>query len=157
MAMIGRTAVLGGGGMCTGARAGYAIALPGITLTPSLAACREHLANPFVATTLTEVSASMAATHAWDIGRIALSLGGRLGGSLLHEQFTTSGVAPPRSQAALRFALIGGAALRVVSGLEVVLDVDLASYLFRRADARGMVRWTAPLSLGAGAGFAYAW
>jgi hypothetical protein len=157
LALISRTAVLDGGGLCTGARAGYSIALPGIALTPSLSMCREHLANAFVATALTETSAGVAAAHVWDVGRFELSLGGRLGGSLLHEQFTTSGLAPPRSQAALRFALIGGAAVRLTSGLDLALDLDLASYLFRRADAHDMVHWTAPLTVGGALGLAYAW
>jgi len=156
LALIGRTSVLAGGGLCPGARAGYAIALPWITLTPSLAACREHLANAFVATTLTEVSASLAAAHVWDGGRFSVALGGRLGGGMLHERFMTTGIAPARSEAALSFALIGSAALRLAPGFDLVLDFDLASYLFRSADAHGAVHWATPLALGAGVGFAWA-
>jgi len=156
LALIGRTALLDGGDRCAGARAGYAIALPWITLTPALTACREHLENTFVATRLTEVSASLAATHVWDVGRFALALGGRLGGGMLREDFTTTGIAPARSEAALSFALIGGGALRVSPGLELVLELDVASYLFRAADARGAVRWATPLTLGVGLGLARA-
>lgn len=156
-ALITRTTVLGGDGLCTGARAGYAIALPWITLTPALAACREHLSNAFVATELDEMAASLAAAHVWDAGRFSFSLGGRLGASVLHERFTTSGIAPSRSEAALSFALIGGAALRVSPRIELTLDVDLASYLFHQADMRGAVHWATPLALGGGTGIAYAW
>jgi hypothetical protein len=157
LALIGRTAVLAGGGLCAGGRAGYAIALPWVTLTPSLAVCREQLANAFVETRLTEIAASLAAAHTWDVGRFAaVSLGGRLGGGMLHERFMTTGIAPARSGAALSFALIGSTALRIAPGLDLVLDLDLASYLFRSADPRSTVHWATPVAAGAGIGLARA-
>lgn len=157
VAVVTRTAVLDGGGLCVGARAGYAIALPWITLTPSLAACREHLANTFVATTLTEVSASLSAAHVWDAGRLGFSVGGRLGGGVLHERFMTTGIAPARSDGTLTLALIGGASLQLIPGIELTLDTGLANYLFRQADVRGAVHWATPVALGGDLGIAYAW
>ena len=157
VALVTRTRVLDGGGLCSGMRAGYAIALPWITLTPSVAACRESFENTFVATALTELSASLSAAHVWDAGRLGFSLGARLGGSAFHERFTTTGTAPPRNEGALHFALIGGAALRLTPALEATFDLDLASYLFRQADMHGAVRWATPLALGVGLGAAYAW
>jgi hypothetical protein len=157
VALVTRTRVLDGGGLCSGMRAGYAVALPWITLTPSVTACRESFANTFVATTLTELSASLSAAHVWDAGDLGFSLGARIGGSAFLERFMTTGTAPARSEGALRFALIGGGALRVTPALEATLDLDLASYLFRQADMHGAVHWATPLALGIGLGAAYAW
>jgi hypothetical protein len=156
-AIVGRTAVLDGGGLCAGARVGYAIALPWITITPALAMCRERMANPFISTTLIELAASATAAHVWDVGRLGLGAGLRVGGSLLHERFSTTGDAPPRSEAALTFALTARASLQVTSRLELAVDAELASYLFRQAQMRGQVRWATPLALGGGFGLAYAW
>jgi uncharacterized caspase-like protein len=157
LAVFGRTTIVQGGGLCAGARAGYAIALPWITLTMSLGACREHLANTFVSTTLTEATAGLSAAHVWDLGPLAFSFGGRLSASVLHEKFATTGLAPSRSQAAASFALAGGAALRIAPGIDLTLDLDLASYLFRRQQASGDIRWATPLAFGGGLGLARSW
>jgi hypothetical protein len=61
-----------------------------------------------------------------------------------------------RSQAALSFALIGSGAMRLAPGFDLVVDFDLASYLFRSADARGAVHWATPVALGVGLGLARA-
>jgi len=157
LAVFARTTVVQGGSLCIGGRAGYAIALRWITLTPTLAACRGHLANAFVATSLTEGAAGLSAAHVWDVGRVAFSLGGRLGVSVLHESFMTTGVAPSRNQAAASFALVSGGVLRIAGGLELTLDLDLASYLFRRQQASGDIRWATPLAVGGGLGLAQSW
>jgi hypothetical protein len=157
VAIVTRTGVLDGGGLCSGARVGYAIALPWITITPEVAACRESLANTFVATTLTELAASATATHVWDVGRFGFAAGLRFGGAMLHESFTTTGNAPSRSEAALTFAVLTGTSVHLTPRLDLALDVELASYVFREAGMRGVTHWATPLALGAGLGVAYAW
>ena len=154
--LIARSGVLDGGGLCAGARVGYAIALPWITITPQLAACRESFSNMFVETALTEVIASATAAHVWDIGSLGLSAGLRIGGGMLHEGFTTTGDAPSRTETALTFAVTGGAAFRLMPDLELVATADLGTYVFRRADLR-TVRWATPLAVAGGLGVAYAW
>ena len=73
---------------------------------------------------------------------------------MLHERFTTTGIAPARSDAALTLALIGGASLQLFP--EVELTLDLGRTICSAGPARGTAHRATLVALG-GLGLAYAW
>src|SRR5262249_39492591 len=95
--VLARTALVDGGDTCTGAIAGYAIDLGWVTLAPRLSACRERAANAFVGTTTDDFTADARVAHAWHVSRVAFTVQAEAGGAVLHQHFTTTGVAPART------------------------------------------------------------
>jgi hypothetical protein len=152
-----RTGLLDGSGPCAGAIASYAIALPRITVAPRIGLCREHAANDLLDVAITELSASVNVAHVWDVAGVGFSLGGELGGAVLHEAYTTTGVAPSRTTAALSFGVTGGAALQLTPRLDLGLETDLLSYRFRLVTFDGSERSTTVLVLRGVVALGLAW
>jgi hypothetical protein len=140
-----RSALLDGRSACVGPAIGYAVALAWATITTQLRGCRERSVGPFVASTLSELGASLGGAHVWDVGRFGLALGGRLGAAVLREDFSTTGRAPDRSELAPTFGLTAAAATPLAAGIELSLDLEATSYLFRRIGMTGPASWASPV------------
>lgn len=144
--MLVRTPLVAGGAPCAGAVAGYAFDLGWVTVTPRLAACREHARNAFLAQTTDDVTAGLAVAHAWHVGPVALAAQAEVGAAAFHQQFATAGLAPPRLSAAAFFG--GGGQISVALGgrasASVAAEVD--SFVLHRDD--GMtIGWSPVLAL----------
>jgi hypothetical protein len=138
--MFMRTALVEGGEPCTGAFAGYAMDLGFVTITPRLSACREHAQNAFVDTATDDVAADARISHAWHAGPLALTAQVEAGGALLHQSFTTAGIAPARLSAAAYFGGGGSVALALSRGLSASVGTELDTFVLRR-DAQMSSRW----------------
>jgi hypothetical protein len=79
-----RTSLWSGGGLCQGPFATYAIDLRLVTLAPRIGMCRGSFADVPRATS-DDRDVELRVAHAWDIGRVAVSVGGSLGGAYLRD------------------------------------------------------------------------
>jgi hypothetical protein len=143
-----RTPIVEGATPCTGAIAGYAVDLMWLTVTPRLSACRERARNAFVATDTDDIALDVRAAHAWYLGPVALTAQVQAGGAVLHQQFTTTGIAPARTSGAGFFG--AGARLGVALGSRATASVatEVNSVVVRRDDEM-TPRWQSTLNLGA--------
>ena len=137
-----RTALIDGGDPCVGAIAGYAISLAWLTLTPRFSACREHVANTFVATATDDVVADVRLSHAWRAAAWTFAVQVEAGGALLHQHFSTEGNAPARTSAG---ALFGGG-----GSVELALAHDFYASLAGEVDTSPASRRHGDDALGPG-------
>ena len=146
--MLVRSPLVDGGDACTGAIAGYAIALAWVTVTPRLSACRERARNAFLAADTDELAADASVAHAWRLGDLELAAQVQGGAAMLHQQFATPGVAPPRTIAAGYFGAGASLAVGLGHGASARLATEVDTFVLRRADAMSS-RWDTTLALGA--------
>ena len=145
-----RTSLVSGGDACTGAVAGYAIALANLTLTPRLTACRERARNAFLGESTDEVAADARLSHAWRWARVSLAAQVELGGALLHQRFATTGMAPARTTGAAVFGGGGSVGIALGHGASLGLASELDTFVMRRADASTMpATWRPTLAISA--------
>jgi hypothetical protein len=149
-----RSALVTGGSPCAGAVAGYAIDAGWLAITPRISACREHADNAFVASATDDVTVEAAAGHAWKLWRLELGVQVQAGAAVLHQSFTTTGMAPPRTSSAPMFG--GGASIGVPlgHGLRASLAAEIDTFVLRQGD--GMTASWAP-TLGIGSVLAIGW
>jgi hypothetical protein len=143
-----RTALVDGGDPCAGAIAGYAMDLGAITITPRISACREHAKNAFVEAATDDVAADARISHAWHAGPLALTAQVEGGAAVLHQSFTTAGIAPARTSAAAYFGAGGSVALAFARNVTASVGTELDTFVLRR-DAQMSSRWEPTLGLSA--------
>jgi hypothetical protein len=146
--MLVRTPLVAGGDACLGAVAGYALDLGVLTVTPRISACREHAQNEFVAAATDDFSADARLSHAWQLGGIGLVAQAEAGAAVLHQAFTTEGVAPARTTVAPYFGGGGSVALALGRGASASVTGEVDTFVLRR-DAQMSSRWEPTLSLSA--------
>lgn len=129
--MLLRTPLVAGGDACTGALAAYAFDLDWISLAPRVSACREHAQNAFVATDTDDFAADARVAHAWHLARFTATAQVEAGGAVLHQHFTTAGMAPPRTVAAASFGGGGSLALDVARGVSASLAGEVDTFVMR--------------------------
>jgi hypothetical protein len=146
--MLVRTPLVDGGDPCAGAIAGYAIQLGWLAITPRISACREHARNAFVTSATDDFIADARASHAWHVSRVALAVQVQAGAAMLHQRFTTAGLAPARAVGAALFG--GGASLGVALGHGMAASVatELDTFVLRR-DTGVASSWSPTLALAA--------
>ncbi|MEP6861353.1 MAG: caspase family protein [Deltaproteobacteria bacterium] len=142
-----RTALIDGGDPCVGAIAGYAISLAWLTLTPRFSACREHVANTFVATATDDVVADVRLSHAWHAAAWTFAVQVEAGGAVLHQHFTTEGNAPARTSAGALFGGGGSVELALAHDFYASLAGEVDSYILHQDDMP-TTRWAPVLALG---------
>lgn len=143
-----RTALVDGGEPCAGVIAGVAMDLGWITVTPRVSACREHTSNEFVQAATDDVAGDAAVSHAWRFGSLAFTAQVEAGGALLHQTFTTAGIAPARLSAAVYFGGGGNVALALAHGVTASIGTELDTFVLRRAEQMSS-RWEPTLGLSA--------
>jgi hypothetical protein len=130
-----RTALRNGASLCNGAFAGYALALPALTLTPRLDACFSDFDNGPLQVTSNEYGGDVRVAHAWDVGPFTFDAGLTMGASWLRQTFTTAGVAPARDSIAARTSVGGGVIVPLGEGFSTGGEVAAETYLFRLEDS----------------------
>jgi len=146
---LARSPLIDGGEPCVGAIAGYLIDLAWLTVTPRLSACRERARNAFVTSATDDVAADVRLAHAWRFGRLALVAQVQLGGAILHQQFTTSGIAPPRTSGAGFFGAGGTLGVALGGGVSASIATEVNSFVLQRdRDPDAMTtRWQSTLNI----------
>ena len=142
-----RTALIDGGDPCLGAIAGYAIALAWLTVTPRFSACREHVANAFVATATDDLVGDVRLARAWHASAWTFAVQVQAGGVMLHQHFTTEGNAPARTSAGALFGGGGSVELALAHDFYASLAGEVDSFVLHR-DEMTASRWAPVLAIG---------
>jgi hypothetical protein len=124
------TPLMNGSGLCQGAFAGYVLHLEQLSVGARALACHGSFANQFIDASTNEVGGEIRAAHTWDLPVVGIDLGLALGGWLLHQSFTTTGLAPARSTPAGSLALTLGLHADLGAGFSVMEESGLATYLY---------------------------
>jgi hypothetical protein len=152
-----RSALWSGATSCHGLRAGYAVALPQLSLSAGLGACRSTFENAVLGADADELGADLSAAHAWDFSSLSVSFGSVAGASWLRQRFETAGRAPGRDSLALGLGALVATSVELSRGYHLFGEV-LGQVLFfeqrreRDADA-AVARPVLRFSLGAGKHF----
>lgn len=117
-----RSALLTNIPACLGARLGYSVDLPEITLGGSLGACRAPFENANLSGRADELSLEVAAAHVFDLPLVSLALGAHLGGAWFHQSFETQGIAPERNSAAANLGVTLGGSVDVWRGWYLLVE-----------------------------------
>jgi len=102
--------------LCKGLRAGYAVALPQLSLSAGLGACRSRFDNDVLGSRIDDLDLDLSVAHVWDFTRVSVALGGLAGASWLRQRFETPGRAPGRDSFALGFGAVLGASFELTHG-----------------------------------------
>jgi len=129
-----RSSLWSGEGLCQGAFAGYAIDLQFISLAPRVGFCRSEL-DDGSRTNIDEFDVEGRGTHAWDVGRVAVSVGLSLGGSYIHEH-AMDDTAPARSVLA-HLGVLAGVTIDLAQGFYSGIQIDAMTY-FRTAPPQSL-------------------
>jgi hypothetical protein len=132
--MVVRTPLVDGGDACAGAAADYAFDLGWVSLAPRVSGCVEHARNAFVASATDDLTADLRVAHAWHVARVTLSAQVEAGGAVLHQQFTTAGLAPPRTVGAASFGGGGRVAVALGHGVVASMTAELDTFVMRKDD-----------------------
>jgi Caspase domain len=133
-----RTSLWSGGRPCQGPFAAYAIDLPFVTLAPRIGACRGSFENTPGATS-EALDVELRVAHAWDVGQVALSAGGNLGGAYLREN---PGSGRASSKHGLPYAgVLVGATVDLTDGYYCGIELDAMAY-FQLSRPRNLVLTT---------------
>ncbi len=141
--MLVRTPLVDGGALCAGAIAGDAFDLGWVTVTPRLSGCRERASNAFVTSASDDFTGDARVAHAWHVGPFALALGAERGAGLVHQQFATTGIAPPRTIGAALFG--AGTAIGVALGHGATASVATEVDTFVMRKDEGMTAAWSPI------------
>jgi hypothetical protein len=132
--VVVRTPLVAGGDPCTGAIAGYAIALAWLTITPRVSACREQARNEILTVVTDHVAADARVGHTWPLGRLAVGAQLQVGGALIQQRFETMGLAPPRMSAAAFFGAGATLELAIARRTRATLAGEVNSFVLEKQD-----------------------
>ena len=153
-----RTALPNATDPCHGAFVAYPIALPALTVSPRLSACRSGFENRYLRADVNEYAVELELVRAWDLPLVSLQAGVAPGVSLQEQTFETAGEASPRRNLAGSISANLGAAADLSAGFYLLLEAGLQSYAFRVT--RGVpssTAWEASLALRSRAGLGWYW
>lgn len=143
---------------CHGAFAQYALELRALTLAPRISACRAAFANDSLSGTRDELDLELRVARAWDGRRATLELGVGAGAALLHQQFTTDGLAPARTTVAGHVGAAAGVIVDGPRGTYAAADAGVTAYAFREQPPDMTTpTWVARLTLGVSVGLGLRW
>jgi hypothetical protein len=151
-----RTALASEGAPCSGLAVGSTMTLRPVTLQARLGWCQSRFAEGPIRTRATTVDLEVGATRAWDWRRTSFELGLLAGASVLHQQFTTTGRAPPRQSTALQLAPVASVSRDLGDRAYLYLSAAGATYVYTvedadRATTRLRPSFTLRVALGMGA------
>jgi hypothetical protein len=149
-----RSALWSGATGCHGLRGGYALALPQLSLSAGLGACRSTFENEVLRASADELGVDLSGAHVWDFSSLSVSFGGLAAASWLRQRFSTPGRAPGRDSLGLGLGALVAASVELSHGYHVFGEA-LGQVLFfeqrRAGDADSMLAKPAlRLTLGAG-------
>jgi hypothetical protein len=129
--------VASGVGPVSGLEASYPLALSQLTISPRLAWGLTTGSNPYFSLTHHELSASVAATRAFDLSRFSLFVGLVTGWTLAHQSFAATAPAPDRNSNLFFFGAEAGLETQLWRGLYLHLRGGPLAYVFRALQADG--------------------
>jgi hypothetical protein len=151
-----RSALVSDTGLCAGVGVGLSVALRSVTLTPRVAWCRGGFDTSGLQATVDQYDVELSATHVWDLRAVSLEAGVTIGGALLHQSFSTTGQAPPRTTAALQLSPAVAVTRELGSRTYIFLNVSGATYLYKSEDtSTGQSSFGPSFAIRAGLGFGY--
>jgi hypothetical protein len=143
-----RSTIVRGATPCAGAMIGATWARADLTWSPRLAACTGQFRNDTLSARTDAATLDLRVARAWDLPHVTLDVGVTAGAELLHERFTTRGLAPPRTSAAAHVDA-GVSALVPLHGRYFLLaEVAVATHVFELADAAGDPALTPRVAVG---------
>ena len=144
-------------GLCHGARAGYALDLPEVTLGVGLGACRSAFSNAALGARADELGLELSGMRVIDVPGVSLGAGIAAGLSWLHQSFETEGLAPSRNSIAAHVDIVGSVASDLADGYYVLGELAGQLHVFKQRQGRDSESTTAVFSvrpmLGAGKRF----
>lgn len=124
-----------GRALCQGIFAGYAYALPTLTLTGRADFCSGSFETSSLQATARDLGGELRVSHAWDLPFVTLDLGFSVGASWLHQDFETTGSAPARDSVAFRGAIGPALFFELVRGIYLNTEFGAETYVFRLRDS----------------------
>jgi hypothetical protein len=125
-----RTTFKNANALCQGAFAGYTVHLEKLSLGARLAACHAGFVNDVVRATSDEFGGEIRVAHTWDLPVVSVDLSLGIGGWLLQQGFTTTGVAPSHSTPAGSLGLGLGPHCDLGGGFALFAESALLTYVF---------------------------
>lgn len=149
-----RTPLWSAASLCHGARGGYALDFPELTLSLGLALCRSRFENDVLSARSDEASVELGLSRVLDLPVISVALGSELGVGVLRQSFETAGRAPARYGWLLFPGLLVGLSADIAGGFHAFVDTvgRLSIFRQRRADTSEDTTAAAGLQLTLGAG-----
>jgi hypothetical protein len=134
-------------GFCHGARAGYALDLPEVTLGVGLGACRSAFSNAALGARADELGLELSGMRVIDVPGVSLGAGIAAGLSWLHQSFETEGLAPARNSIAAHVDLVGSVSSDLAQGFYVLGELAGQLHVFKQRQARGAESTTAVVTV----------
>jgi hypothetical protein len=129
-----RTSLWSGGGLCQGPFAAYAIDLRFVTFAPRIGFCKGEFKDAPGATS-EELDVELRVAHAWDIGRLAVSVGGSFGGAYLRDR---GGNGAESQHGRPHAGVLAGAIIDLAGGFYSGVELDAMAY-FQLSAPRNLV------------------
>jgi hypothetical protein len=130
-----RTALSRGISLCHGFFAGYAIELANLSLMPRLGFCQSGFSNEILSASADQLDVGVRIAHAWDLPNVSVDLGLDAGVALLHQSFTTVGVAPDRNSGAGYIGASVGVTVDIPAGFYLLGEAAAQTYFFLQQPA----------------------
>ena len=124
----------------------YQLALPSLTVAPSINLGRSASSNDVLATRTRELQGAMRITRDFDFSRWTLSGGALVGASWVRQTFDTTGMAPPRNGLALVSGLSAGVQYGLTGRFYASATAELLSYIVAQRGREDDVKTTTPLT-----------
>jgi Caspase domain len=149
-----RTGLTSGSSLCHGFFAGWNVELKHLSIAPRVAYCRSSLDNATLRADSDAFDLELALAHAFDIPYMTFEFGVAVGAALISQQFTTAGIAPPRTAGAFQLSATAALSTDLPHGLYVFCLVAGETYFFDQVARDGTTHFgpafTVATSLGLG-------
>jgi hypothetical protein len=132
-----RSPLWDGADYCQGARVGYAIDLPVVTLATSIGACRSGFSNVTLEAHADELSLEFSVRRVYDLPLLSLGAGLSVGGAWLRQSFETPGLAPERNSAAGLLGVLVEASKDLPLGFYLLAEITGQMYVFDQQGSAG--------------------
>lgn len=140
--------------VCHGARGGYALDFPELTLSLGVGVCRSRFDNDVLRARADEASVGLSLRRVLDLPLVSFAFGGELGVGVQRQAFDTPGRAPARHGWLLFPGVVVGLSVEIGGGFHGFVDGigRLSIFRERRADASEGTTAVGSLQLIAGVG-----
>jgi hypothetical protein len=123
-----------GAGHCHGARAGYALDLPELTLGAAVGACRSTFENAVLNGRADELALHLGIRRVLDFSWLGLQAGIDTGVAWLHQSFDTLGLAPARNSLEAHVGAVLGATAELSQGFYLLAEASAQLHVFKASD-----------------------
>lgn len=143
---------------CQGGFVGYAAHFEHLSVGGRLAGCESGFATDALRATSNEYGGELRVAHTWDAPVVGFDVAVALGGWLLAQTFSTTGVAPSRFTPAASFAFAPGLHADLGAGFSLFGEAAIMVYVYSQAQSGGESPALGPYAAFRGQlGFAKVW